>query len=194
MCFHRQMGKISNIGCRRKMGKTSKGRGLPEKWPKNDKNENRVGSSRKRDKINTGCIFIEKLIKLVILVVGRKTGQTSKGRGLHEKWPKKGENKSSIRSSRKRDKMNMGYVFIGKWTKLVRLVVGRKTGKTSKGRGLPEKWPKKGENKNSIGSSRKCDKMNTGWVFMEKYVEWVRLVVGRKMGKTSKGRGLPKNG
>ena len=67
-------------------------------------------------------------------------------------------------------------------------------GKTSKGRGLPEKWPKKGKNKNSIGSSKKRDKMNTGWVFIEKWVELVRLVVGRKMSKTSKGRRLPKNG
>ena len=31
--------------------------------------------------------------------------------------------------------------------------------KTSKGRGLPEKWPKKGKNKNIIGSSKKRDKM-----------------------------------
>ena len=55
-------------------------------------------------------------------------------------------------------------------------------GKTSKGRGLPEKWPKTGENKNSVGSSKKRDKMNTGWVFIEKWVKLVILVVGRKMG------------
>ena len=78
-----------------------------------------------------------------------------------------------------------------KWVELVRLVVGRKMGKTIKGRGLPEKWRKKGENKNSIGSSRKRDKMNTGCVFIEKLVKLVILGVGRKMRETSKGRGLP---
>ena len=50
--------------------------------------------------------------------------------------------------------------------------------KTNKGRGLPEKWPKKSENKNGVRPSLKRDKMNTGWVFMEKWVELVRLVVG----------------
>ena len=72
-----------------------------------------------------------------------------------------------------------------KWVELVRLVIGRKMGKANKGRGLSEKWPKKGENKNGVGSSRKGDKMNMGWVFMEKWVELVRLVVGRKMGNAS---------
>ena len=64
--------------------------------------------------------------------------------------------------------------------------------KTSKGRGLPEKWQKNDGNENGVGSSRKHDRMNTGWGFMEKWVELVRLVSGRKMGKTRKGRGLPK--
>ena len=63
--------------------------------------------------------------------------------------------------------------------------------KTNKGRGLPEKWQKNGKNENSVGSSQKHDRMNKGWVFMEIWVELVRLVVGGKMGKTSKGRGLP---
>ena len=67
------------------MGKTSKGRGLPEKWQKNDKNENGVGSSQKRDKMNTGWVFMEKYVELVTLVVGRKIGKTSKGQGLPEK-------------------------------------------------------------------------------------------------------------
>ena len=162
----------------RKMGKTRKGRGLPEEWPKKGENKNGVGCSRKCYKMNTGWAFMEKWVKLVILVVGRKMGKASKGRGLPEKWPKKGENKNSIRSSKKRDKMNTGCVFIKKWVKSVILVIGRKMGKTSKGRGLPEKWPKKGENKNSIGSSRKRDKMNTGCVFIEKWVKLVILGVG----------------
>ena len=81
------------------MGKTSKGRGLPEKWPKNGENKNGVGSSKKRDKMNTGWVFMEKWVKLAILVVGRKMGKTSKGRGLPEKWPKKGENKNGVRPS-----------------------------------------------------------------------------------------------
>ena len=63
--------------------------------------------------------------------------------------------------------------------------------KTSEGRGLPEKWQKNDGNENGVGSSQKYHKMNTGWVFMEKYVELVRLVVGRKMGKTNNGQGLP---
>ena len=78
-----------------------------------------------------------------------------------------------------------------KQVELVRLVVGRKMGTTIKGRGLPEKWQKNNENENGVGSSRKRDKVNTGWVVMVKWVELIRLVVGRKMGKTSKGRGLP---
>ena len=96
---------------------------------------------------------MEKWVELVRLVVGQKMGKTSKGRGLPEKWLKNGENENGVRPSRKQDKMNTGWVFMEKWLELVRLVVGRKMGKTSKGRGLPEKWPKKGENKNSIGSS-----------------------------------------
>ena len=78
-----------------------------------------------------------------------------------------------------------------KWVELVRSVIGRKMGKTSKGPGLPEKWLKNDKNENGVGSSRKRDKMNTGWVFMEKWVELVILVIGRKIGKTSEGRGLP---
>ena len=66
-------------------------------------------------------------------------------------------------------------------------------GKTSKGRGLPEKWQKNDGNENGVGSSRKHDRMNTGWVYMEKWVELVRLVIRLKMGKTSKVRGLPEN-
>ena len=77
-----------------------------------------------------------------------------------------------------------------KYVELVRLVVSRKMGKTSKGwglpkmgktskgRGLPEKWPNKGENKNGVGSSKKRDKMSTGWVFMEKWVKLVISVIG----------------
>ena len=89
--------------------------------------------------------------------------------------------------------MNTGWVFIEKWVELVRLVVGRKMSKTSKGKGLPEKWQKNGENENGVGSSRKHDRMNTGWVFIEKWVELVRLVVGRKMGKISNIGCQPKN-
>ena len=33
--------------------------------------------------------------------------------------------------------------------------------------------------------------MNTGWVFIEKWVELVKLFVGRKMTEMSKGRGIP---
>ena len=95
-------------------------------------------------------------------------GKRSKGRGLPEKWPKNGENENGVRPSRKQDKMITGWVFMEKWVELVRLVVSRKMGKTSKGRVLTEKWPKKGENENGIRPSRKHDKMNTGWVFMEK--------------------------
>ena len=150
------------------MGKTSKGRGLPEKWPKNGENENGVRPSRKRDKMNTRWVFMEKWVELVRLVIGRKMGKTSKGRGLPEKWLKNDKNENGVGYSRKRDKMNTGWVFMEKWVELVRLVVGRKMGKTIKGRGLSEKWPKKGENENGVTPSRKCDKMNTKWVFMEK--------------------------
>ena len=82
-------------------------------------------------------------------------------------------------------------MFMETWVELVRLVVGRKMSKTSRGQGLPEKWQKNNEKENGIGSSSKHDKMNTGCVFIEKWVELVRLVIGRKMDKTSKGRGLP---
>ena len=77
-------------------------------------------------------------------------------------------------------------------------------GETSKGRGYPEKWvervragayPKNGRKtvKTKLASDRpkKCHKTNTGWVFMEKYVELIRLVVGRTMGTMIKGRDLP---
>ena len=115
------------------------------------------------------------------LVVDRKMGKTSKGRGLPKKWQEKDKYENGINSSLKNDRMNTGWVFMEKWVELERLHVGRKMSKTSRGR----------ENENGVGSSRKRDKMNTGWVFIEKWVELVRLVVGRKMGKTSKGRGLP---
>ena len=49
---------------------------------------------------------------------------------------------------------------------------------------------KNGENEKSVGSSPKPDKMNTGWVLMEKWVKLVRFGVGRKM-SSSKVRGLP---
>ena len=77
-----------------------------------------------------------------------------------------------------------------KWVKRVRAGVTRKMGKTSKDRGLPVKWQKNDKNENGVGSSRKHDRMNTGRVYVEKWVELGRLVVGRKMGKTSKGRDL----
>ena len=51
-------------------------------------------------------------------------------------------------------------------------------GKTSKGRGLPEKGPKNGENEKRVRSSPKCDKVNMGWVLMVKWVKLVRLGVG----------------
>ena len=50
-----------------------------------------------------------------------------------------------------------------KLVELVRLVIGRKMGKMTKARGLPEKWQKNDENENGVGSFRKRDKMNTGW-------------------------------
>ena len=137
---------------------------------------------------------MEKYVELVRLVVGRKMGKTSKGRGLPEKWPKKGENKNSIGSSRKRDKMNTGCVFKEKLIKLVILVVGRKMGKTSKGRGLPEKWQKNDKNENGVGSSRKHDKMNTGCVFIDKWVKLVILGVAEKWVKRVTAGGHPKNG
>ena len=59
-------------------------------------------------------------------------------------------------------------MYMEKWVELVGVVVSRKMGKTSKGRGLPEKWQKNDENENGVGSSRKRDKMITGWAFMEK--------------------------
>ena len=140
--------------------------------------------------MNTGWVFIEKWVELVRLVVDRKMFKTSKGRGLTEKWQKNDKNENGVAHSRKQDRMNTGWVFMEKCVEVVSLVVGRKMGKTSKGRGLPEKWQKNNENENGIGSSSKHDKMNTGWVFIEKWVELVRLVVGRKMGKMSKGRGV----
>ena len=50
-------------------------------------------------------------------------------------------------------------------------------GKMSKGRGLTEKWQKNDKYESGVDPSQRNDRMNTGWVFMEKYVELVRLVV-----------------
>ena len=102
------------------------------------------------------------------MVVGRKLFKTSKGRGLPEKWQKNDKNENGVAPSRKHDKRNTRWVVMEKWVELLRLVVGRKMGKMIRGRGLPEKWQKNEANENGVGSSQKCDKMNTGWVFMEK--------------------------
>ena len=70
------------------MGKTNKGRELPEKWQKNDKYENGVDSSRKHDRMNTALVFMEKWVELVKLGASRKMRKTSKGWWLPEKWVK----------------------------------------------------------------------------------------------------------
>ena len=67
----------------------------------------------------------------------------------------------------------------------------KKMVKTSKGRRLTEKQQKNDKYEDGVNPSQKNDRMNTGWLFMEEWVELVRLVVGQKMGKMSKGRGPP---
>ena len=84
--------------------------------------------------------------------------------------------------------MNTGWVLTEKWVELVRLVVGRKMSKTSKGRGLPDKWQNNEKYENGVVSSRKHDKMNMRWVVMEKWAELVRLIVGHKMVKTDSNK------
>ena len=65
-------------------------------------------------------------------------------------------------------------------SKISELGVGRKMSEFCKVRGLPEKCPKDGENENSVGSSPKPGKTNTGLVFMKKWVKLVNLVSDEK--------------
>ena len=57
--------------------------------------------------MNTGCVFIEKWVKLVILGVGQKMGKTSKGQGSPEKWDKRVRAGGYPKNGRKTTKMKI---------------------------------------------------------------------------------------